>query len=273
MSDSLSHPEIPLETQTILQPVQLTNESSFSFRCHPEISCFNVCCSNIEILLTPYDILRLRKQLKLGADDFLLRYTEPKMLEKGELPVVQLAMDEKTGACPFVSPEGCVVYDDRPSNCRYYPLGMALMHKEKTTSNENETFFFLVKEPYCKGHETSESWIVSDWRQDQGLDLYDAMNRAWIEIILKCRSMGDATALSSKAKELFFMISTNLDAFRRFVFESSFLKRYTVNEGRIQKMREDDVALLQFGFDWLQSVLFHGGVTRYEKQSVATTHD
>ena len=51
-----------------IQPTKLTLDSTIKFRCHPEVSCFTACCGNIDITLTPYDILRIRKALNLPAE-------------------------------------------------------------------------------------------------------------------------------------------------------------------------------------------------------------
>ena len=56
-----------------IMPTKLTLDSSIKFRCHPEVSCFTACCGNINIILTPYDILRIRKALNLPAEEFMLR--------------------------------------------------------------------------------------------------------------------------------------------------------------------------------------------------------
>ncbi len=111
-------------------PVKLTGKSRFKFRCHKGVRCFTACCSNINIVLPPYDLLRLRKRLGLTTEDFINQYCEIEILAKTLLPVITLKMkkDEKK-SCPFVTAEGCTVYEDRPSNCRYYPVGMATLRK------------------------------------------------------------------------------------------------------------------------------------------------
>ena len=246
--------DMPREVRDIISPVRLTGKDSLTFRCHPGVSCFNACCSNIEIILTPYDMLRLRERLKLTADEFLYQYATPSTLTKGQLPVAMMRMDEESGQCPFVTPEGCSVYSDRPVTCRYYPLGLALMHRQQAT--ENEAFYFMIKEGYCKGHQEAKTWRVDAWREDQGSDGYDLHNQQWMEIIVKRRSAGDATSTSLPVSDFFYMASTSPDAFRKFVFGSSFLKRYHVDAETAAKIREDDVALTAFAFSWLKSVLF-----------------
>ena len=56
--------------------------------------------------------------------------------------------------------------------------------------------------------------------------------------------------------EMFYTVCYNIDKFREFVFESSFLQRFVVPEETVNKIKEDDVELLKFGFEWLKYCLF-----------------
>ena len=44
---------------------RLSEDSSFTFACHPGVPCFNDCCGDVNIFLTPYDILRLKQALNM----------------------------------------------------------------------------------------------------------------------------------------------------------------------------------------------------------------
>ena len=52
-------------------PVKLGLDDTIQFRCHKGIACFNKCCENINIMLTPYDILRLKTALGSRRRSFL----------------------------------------------------------------------------------------------------------------------------------------------------------------------------------------------------------
>ncbi|MBF0179285.1 MAG: YkgJ family cysteine cluster protein [Magnetococcales bacterium] len=259
--------DMPREVRNILHPVKMGTTDRFCFRCHPEIDCFNACCSQIEIILTPYDILRLRRRLNLTAEAFLFEYATPYTLAKGQLPVPLMRMHEETGKCPFNTPEGCSVYSDRPVACRYYPIGLALMREENASATDE--FFYLIKESFCHGHQESRSWTIGEWRADQGSDGYDARNQGWMELILKRRSAGDGVSTSVQMSEFFYMASTNPDAFRRFVFESSFLQRYTVDQETLTRLVEDDEAMIDFACDWLKTVLFGDRKIPLQPQALA----
>ena len=121
--------------------LRLESVHPFKFRCHPGVSCFTGCCRDITILLTPYDVLRLKKGLGISSDQFLEEHTIiiPK---KGLLiPMVVLKMNETDKRCPFVTDEGCTVYHDRPWPCRMYPLDM----------NSDGTFSLITDSSHCLG--------------------------------------------------------------------------------------------------------------------------
>lgn len=246
-----------------IMPQKLTLDSRIQFRCHPGVSCFTACCGGIKIVLTPYDILVLTKRLGIEPHEFLHQYTTPTYLEKTDMPGVMIKMREEDNKCPFVTPDGCTVYSDRPSACRYYPVGMADFHEggsKDASGNEvhggDDKFFFVVKEDYCKGHEEDKTWTVKEWREDQGIDVRDEMNREWLRLVMRRKSHGHQASLSEQGKRMFFMASTDLQHFKRFIFESSFLDTYIVDDETIQKIKEDDIELMHFSFKYLASSLF-----------------
>lgn len=252
-----------------IMPEKLSLDSPLQFACHPGVSCFTACCHNIQIVLTPYDIMILRKRLGLPAHEFITQYTEPTFLEKTDMPGVQIKLSEEENACPFVTPEGCTVYEDRPTACRYYPVGMADFHEGGKENTKEEKFFFLVKEPHCKGFEESKEWTVREWREDQGVEIRDKMNEKWLRLVMRRKSFGHQATLSEAAQRMFFMASTDLDHFRRFVFESSFLETYDIDEETVKKIREDDEALMFFSFKFLANTLFGAQGMNVRKSKIA----
>ena len=90
----------------------LTPENDFRFECRPGLDCFTRCCRNITIVLTPYDVLRMKNALNISSGDFLANYSMSMIGDAG-LPVVLLKMndnDEKN--CPFVTRQGCMIYPE-----------------------------------------------------------------------------------------------------------------------------------------------------------------
>lgn len=238
-----------------IDPVRYSINDSFCFKCHKDVKCFTKCCRGINIALTPYDIIRLKNRLDLSSEDFLSIYTQPQILEKTDIPIVTLKhMDDEDNSCVFVREDGCIVYTDRPTTCRYYPLGVAsLSHK---VGADHEGFYFFVNEPHCLGFEEKQNWTVKEWRVDQGVDIHDDINAPWTDLIVRKRSFPANIKFTDKTKQLFFLTSYNIDKFREFVFESSFLERYPVTDDTLDIIKNDEIALLEFGLKWLKDVLF-----------------
>ncbi|MBU2552036.1 MAG: YkgJ family cysteine cluster protein [Proteobacteria bacterium] len=222
---------------------------SFRFACHPGISCFTACCADLKLVLTPYDVLRLKNRLNLSSDRFLETYTTMETGPGERFPMVLLKMTEKAGRpCPFVSPQGCTLYEDRPGACRIYPLGRGSARGGRET-------YFLVQEAHCLGFEEEKTWQVEDWLADQGLEAYHEFNDLWMEILTNRASLGPATHAVKKV-QMFSMVSYNLDRFRQFVFGSRFLDMFDLDQGMLDQARADDPVLLRLGFQWLRFALF-----------------
>ncbi|MFA5352714.1 MAG: YkgJ family cysteine cluster protein [Thermodesulfovibrionales bacterium] len=240
-----------------VEPVRLSPDTRFKFRCHKGIECFTKCCSNIDIMLTPYDIVRLKNRLGISSGDFLNDYTYTHIEEKTSHPFVYLKMkeDDPEKNCPFVSADGCTIYTDRPANCRYYPVGQASLKKNDEASNTpvTEEFYFFVKEEHCLGFQEETEWTIQAWRDDQGVDVYDDMNREWKNILFRRNLPGHE--LDEKKQKAFYLACYDIDRFRKFVFESRFLDMFEVDEKTVEKIRNDETELMKFGFEYTKYVL------------------
>ncbi len=239
-----------------VEPVRLSLDTRFKFRCHKGIGCFTKCCSDIDIMLTPYDIVRLKKRMDISSGEFLQKYTYVEIDEKTSHPFVFLKMNEDAEKkCPFVTADGCTIYTDRPANCRYYPVGQASLKKMDEKINEviTEEFYFFVKEEHCLGFKEDNEWTIKSWRDDQGVDIYDEMNRGWKDILFRKNLPGHE--LDDKKQKAFYMASYDVDRFRRFVFESKFLEMFDVDEKTLEKIKSDEIELMKFGFSYTKYIL------------------
>lgn len=237
--------------EALMKPLQ---GDGFRFNCDPTLSCFTKCCAKLNLILTPYDIIRLKKRLGLTSDLFLERYTTSSVDDGYGIPVVKLKMnDDDNGRCPFVVPEGCSVYEDRPGACRVYPLGRAASKvREGLKAGE---YYFIVKEPHCLGFDEEREWKVGEWIKDQGLDHYNVMNESFMDITAGKRSK-TIKAFSDQKLQMFYMACYSIDDFRRFIFETTFLKRFDLSQDVLERLRTDDVELMMFASRWLKFALF-----------------
>ncbi len=236
-------------------PEKHSLDKKFQFRCHKDIKCFTQCCRNIEILLTPYDVIRLKKRMQISSAEFLDKYTYMKIDDKSSNPYAILKMsDDPDRKCTFLTEDGCTIYTDRPANCRNYPIGHGTLKTGTESESTQEEFYFFIKEPHCYGYGEKKNWTIESWRKDQEVEQYDEANREWKELLLR-KNLPGQPALDEKKQFQFYMASYDMDRFRSFVFDSDFLNVFDIDEKTVEEIRNDEVALSKFGVKYIQYIM------------------
>lgn len=245
--------DIPFQSPNI--PAALTPDTNIRFRCFEGISCFNACCKQADVTLAPYDILRLKRRLGITSGELIKEYTVPFQMDGDGLPGVKLKTADSGACLQFSGDDGCRVYQDRPTACRYYPVALLALRAKGASKAEER--YSLVKEEHCKGHDDDREISVANYRTEQGCEEYDARNREWFQLLLKKRSAGPTVGRPSRTSlQLFFMASYDLDSFRRFVLSDGFKRAYVLPDGFYEEVGADDEALLGFAYRFLRQVLF-----------------
>lgn len=222
---------------------------TFPFSCGPENNCFNACCRSLSQALSPYDALRLARRLNVSTGEFLARHVLIVIGPETGLPVVTIQPgpgDDQP--CPFVTPRGCAVYEDRPGSCRVYPLARAA-GRDKTTGKVREQYY-LVQEAHCAGHGLPKRYTVEEWIEGQGLAVYNEMNDLFLPVLGAKKKTGNAR-LSQEQTRLFLMSCYDPDAF------VPMLTTGRIPRGKApQRLPENDVEALRLGLAWAAEVLF-----------------
>jgi Fe-S-cluster containining protein len=238
-----------------VMPELLEGDKVIKFQCRKGIDCWNACCSNIDISLTPVDVLRLSRRLDISTTEFLVQYTFPYELEPNGIAGIKFKPVEDGTACQFMRPEGCDVYTDRPTACRYYPVALLSMRRSDEYTDRNA--YALVKEPHCHGHNEPRQLSIEDYRQEQGLVEYDELGRGWRQLVLKKKSSGPTIGAPSKRSlQLWFMACYDLDRFRDFVASTAFNEVYDIPWDEMQKFLSTDEELMLFAFRFLRQTMF-----------------
>jgi len=252
--DTYMASDLPFHESPVV-PEMCEGSKTIRFLCRKGITCWNACCSNIDISLTPYDILRLKQLLNLSSGEFLQQYTVPYELEQGGIAGVKLRPVENGTACRFMTTEGCGVYENRPTSCRYYPVALLSMRRQDEYTDVRS--YALVKEDHCMGHNEPRELTIDEYRCEQGVEEYDELARGWRQLILKKKSSGPSVGKPSKSSlQLFFMVCYDVDRFRSFVVSEGFNELYDLDMEETIEILGDDTKLMLFGFRFLKQVLF-----------------
>lgn len=249
---------------------KLEPDGEFRFGCHRGLPCYTDCCADVNILLTPMDVLGLSRRLGITTGEFIARHTLTPVTKDLHLPVLMLRMEEEPGRkCPFVDAQGCTVYEDRPWSCRMYPVGMGL--PPARAGEEPEPVYVLFEDDFCKGRNEPGKWTVAQWRTDQNVTDREEIESGYRELISHPWFIG-GRQLDAKRMELFHTACYDLDKFRDFVFGSSFLARFELEDALVAKLRTDDEALMRFAFRWLRFALFAEPTLKLREAAPQTRH-
>ncbi len=199
--------------------------------------------------------MRLKNNLKMTSSVFLEKYTNQHTGPGTGLPIITFKSDHTDEMkCPFVTPDGCRVYEDRPSSCRTYPL--ARLASRSRDTGEITEYYALIEESHCKGFLQNRTQTVLQWIENQGIAEYNEMNDLLMEIIgLKNRLMPEP--LDMKQKHLFHIVCYDLDRFRTLIFEKGFMDDEKLDSETLDRIKTSDEALLKLGLNWIKKALFN----------------
>ena len=238
----------------------LLGTKPFQFACHEGVPCFTRCCRNADMYLYPYDIVRMKQNLDMTSEQFLAAHTTIAIRDMPAFPNVMLKMSDQQGnPCTFLTEKGCTVYPDRPYSCRSYPLEPAIYGDPDGSMHVQ---YYVMQHGYCKGHSEDKNWTAKAWMADQQMEPYLEPNNCWARIAgrLQAESFrAQGIDAGSPPMKMAFMASYDMDTFRRFVFESSFLSRYNVPDQQLDAIKHDDRELLMLGLSWIERFLFNDG--------------
>lgn len=223
----------------------LESAETFNFACHQDVSCFTACCRMLELAITPYDVLRLRRATGMTSQELLDNYIIVEQDPGEAFPRFYLTMvDDGKASCVFVSEKGCTVYPHRPAACRAYPLGRAVQRDGDSMAE----VFVLLQEPHCRGFEEAVPQTITLYSQDQELHRYNASNDKLMQI-LHHDAIRQGLIPTEKQIELFVLALYNLDTFRGQLPEE-------VPADTLTRLMENDEALLDFGIQHVSRELF-----------------
>lgn len=233
----------------------ISPDEKFCFACGPEAPCFNRCCAQLNLPLTPYDVVRLARNCQLDSASFLNGFTGRRLEPETGFFLFHLRMIESPDApCPFVSPAGCMVYDDRPGACRSYPLGRGARLSREGISER----YFMVREEHCCGFGSGPPRTAAEWFQDQGLDRYNHFNDRYMRLMSLVAASG--RQLEQRVSGMATLSLWDIHRFRQFISQFDIFNQVIVEPQRQRLILEDslagDEACLEFGLDWLELVIF-----------------
>jgi len=241
----MTTPDKDLSQQFLDAHEELAPGQGFQFACHPGVSCFGACCSALDLMLLPYDAMRLRRSTGQSSRDFVHEYADMTAMPGLGLPILQMHMqDNENKRCPFSRKGACSVYENRPSACRTYPLGRATRPGPAGVEEQ----VFIVREAHCKGFAEA-----SQWNPATGFSpLAVVFLRMALASALRQQEQDTGRHLSSQQSGMSGLALYQPDDFQHFLAGSQLMDRLDMSAARKDAVLHDEEACIDFGFDWLE---------------------
>ncbi len=234
----------------------INRRDNFYFDCHPEVKCFTECCRELDLALTPYDVLRLKKHLNIHSGAFLEQYVIIEWDKQQIFPGCYLTMiDDGRASCVFVDKTmGCRVYPDRPGACRAYPVGRGICSNRDNARDEE--LFVLVQEPHCHGFAEKNQQTPVTYLTDQALDIYSKHNDS-LTRLLQHEQIRRGFRPNRKQLDEFILALYNLDMFRREMTDGRITMNRPLRVDELQGLAGSDEEMLHLGVNWLLQSYFN----------------
>ena len=221
-----------------LESMTIGLDDTFKFRCD---QCGKCCTHREDIILSPMDIFKMAKELKMTPVEFYHEYCVFNIGEHTRMPIVRLASEGKDTHCVLLKNHRCSVHKVKPAVCAMFPLGR-YMSFEKDDYNaeaiDTSKVKYLLQPPEC-GDE-SETHTVREWLSGFDIKLEDEAFVQWQKAISR---------FSSKFKELekkqdmltmmeiWFVVRVSL--YLQYDTSKDFLPQFNYNVENLLKLLDD----------------------------------
>ena len=221
-----------------LESMTIGLDDTFKFHCD---QCGKCCTHREDIILSPMDIFKMAKELKMTPVEFYHEYCVFNIGEHTRMPIVRLASEGKDTHCVLLKNHRCSVHKVKPAVCAMFPLGR-FMSFEKDDYNaeaiDTSKVKYLLQLPEC-GDE-SETHTVREWLSGFDIKLEDEAFVQWQKAI--SRFSNKFKELEKKQDmltmmEIWFVVRVSL--YLQYDTSKEFLPQFNYNVENLLKLLDD----------------------------------
>lgn len=221
-----------------LESMTIGLDDTFKFHCD---QCGKCCTHREDIILSPMDIFKMAKELKMTPVEFYHEYCVFNIGEHTRMPIVRLDSEGKDTHCVLLKNHRCSVHKVKPAVCAMFPLGRYMSFEKddyNAESIDTSKVKYLLQPPEC-GDE-SETHTVREWLSGFDIKLEDEAFVQWQKAISR---------FSSKFKELekkqdmltmmeiWFVVRVSL--YLQYDTSKDFLPQFNYNVENLLKLLDD----------------------------------
>ena len=221
-----------------LESMTIGLDDTFKFHCD---QCGKCCTHREDIILSPMDIFKVAKELKMTPVEFYHEYCVFNIGEHTRMPIVRLASEGKDTHCVLLKNHRCSVHKVKPAVCAMFPLGRYMSFEKddyNAESIDTSKVKYLLQPPEC-GDE-SETHTVREWLSGFDIKLEDEAFVQWQKAI--SRFSNKFKELEKKQDmltmmEIWFVVRVSL--YLQYDTSKEFLPQFNYNVVNLLKLLDD----------------------------------
>ena len=221
-----------------LESMTIGLDDTFKFHCD---QCGKCCTHREDIILSPMDIFKMAKELKMTPVEFYHEYCVFNIGEHTRMPIVRLASEGKDTHCVLLKNHRCSVHKVKPAVCAMFPLGRYMCFEKddyNAESIDTSKVKYLLQPPEC-GDE-SETHTVREWLSGFDIKLEDEAFVQWQKAI--SRFSNKFKELEKKQDmlsmmEIWFVVRVSL--YLQYDTSKEFLPQFNYNVENLLKLLDD----------------------------------
>ena len=221
-----------------LESMTIGLDDTFKFHCD---QCGKCCTHREDIILSPMDIFKMAKELKMTPVEFYHEYCVFNIGEHTRMPIVRLASEGKDTHCVLLKNHRCSVHKVKPAVCAMFPLGRYMSFEKddyNAESIDTSKVKYLLQPPEC-GDE-SETHTVREWLSGFDIKLEDEAFVQWQKAI--SRFSNKFKELEKKQDmltmmEIWFVVRVSL--YLQYDTSKEFLPQFNYNVENLLKLLDD----------------------------------
>ena len=221
-----------------LESMTIGLDDTFKFHCD---QCCKCCTHREDIILSPMDIFKMAKELKMTPVEFYHEYCVFNIGEHTRMPIVRLASEGKDTHCVLLKNHRCSVHKVKPAVCAMFPLGRYMSFEKddyNAESIDTSKVKYLLQPPEC-GDE-SETHTVREWLSGFDIKLEDEAFVQWQKAI--SRFSNKFKELEKKQDmltmmEIWFVVRVSL--YLQYDTSKDFLPQFNYNVENLLKLLDD----------------------------------
>ncbi len=157
-------------------------DDSFQFHC---TMCGKCCTHREDILLNPFDIYRMSKELHLMPLLAFQKYCDSYIGKTSKMVLVIMRTVGPNNACPLLFGKKCTIHKGKPTVCALFPLGRTILNFND--DSEEQKVQYILQETNC-GNKT-RTHTVREWLAGFDLDAEDEFFITWTQVVMTCGSI------------------------------------------------------------------------------------